>query len=321
MFLLVLSVVLSTISARSLTSLDIAPKGCEWHMQPLEDNVNMEEPVLYCQIRTINSTESLIRNMTQSEIDRVSTLMLECNDVLFFESSLDAQRQGNVFSILRRLRDLRVENCKLRSIPPNALSSLKHLKRLSLRSHNSEWSAMTLELHRESFRGLNELRHLDLSDNNIWSTPEDLFCPLFSLTHLNVTRNKLQNISTLGFSDWGNGPLAPGRACVTTLEVLDLSNNDIIFLPDNGFTALRALEILHLENNAISTIGDRAFVGLTSLHNLNLSSNCLVALPPELFQSSRDLRHLYLHNNSLSVLAPGLLEGLDQLQEIGRAHV
>lgn len=289
-------------------------------MQTLEENTNLEEPVLYCQIRTINSAESLIRNMSQNEADRVSTLMLECNDVLFFESSLDTQRQGNFLSILRRLKDLRVENCKLRNIPANALSPLKHLKRLMLRSHNSEWSAMTLELHRESFRGLNELRSLDLADNNIWSTPEELFCPLFSLTHLNLTLNKLQNISTLGFSDWGSGPLAPGRACVTTLEVLDLSNNEIISLADNGFTALRALEVLHLQNNAISTMGDRAFVGLTSLHNLNLSSNCLVALPPELFQSSRDLRHLYLHNNSLSVLAPGLLEGLDQLQVIDLSH-
>lgn len=314
MFRLILSACVVLTSARSFSRIESAPRGCEWQMQPLEDNNSAEEPVLYCQIRTFNSAESLIRNMSQTEADKVSVLMLECNDVLFFESSLEPAKSGNFLSSLKKLRELRVENCKIRNIPAAALSQLRHLRRLSLRSHNSEWSAMTLELHKESFRGLSELRSLNLADNNIWSTPEDLFCPLFSLTHLNLTRNKLQNISNLGLSDWGNGPLAPGHACVSGLEVLDLSNNDIITLNDNGFSGLRSLEELHLQNNAISSIGDRAFVGLATLYTLNLSSNFLVTLPPELFQSSRELRHLYLHNNSLSVLAPGLLEGLDQLQ-------
>ncbi|KAJ8947770.1 hypothetical protein NQ318_017042 [Aromia moschata] len=262
---LILSAVLVTISARSLTSVETVPKGCEWRMQAIEGDGSGEEPVLYCQIRTINNSEHLIGNLTQTQADRVTVLMLECSDVLFFESSLESNRQGSFLSGLRRLKELKVENCKIRNIPAAALYPLRHLRRLSLRSHNSEWSAMTLELHPESFR-------------------------------------------------------APGRSCVNGMEVLDISNNDIIALPDNGFSALRSLEELYLENNAISTLGDRAFVGLSALIKLNLSSNCLVALPPDLFQSSRELRDVYLHNNSLSVLAPGLLEGLDQLQVLDLSH-
>nr|WNA22119.1 Toll-like receptor 4 [Altica viridicyanea] len=314
MLLLVLSALLVPVFSRSFSSGDIPPRGCEWRMQQIDENDTGEEPVLYCQIRTINSVEHLVRNLSSTESDRVSVLMLECNDVLFFESSLETARQGSFLSSFKQLKDLKVENCKIRTIPAGAFSQLRHLKRLSLRSHNSEWSAMNLELHPDSFRGLTDLRYLDMGDNNIWITPEELFCPLYSLVHLNLTRNKLQNASALGFSDWGNGPLAPGKACVSSVEVLDLSHNDIIALSDNGFSALRSLEELHLGNNAISTLGDRAFVGLSSLTTLNLSSNFLVALPPELFQSSRELKHLYLHNNSLSVLAPGMLEGLDQLQ-------
>ncbi|XP_018562934.1 toll-like receptor 6 [Anoplophora glabripennis] len=320
MMWLVLSAVLVAVNSRSLTSIESAPKGCEWRMQPLEGNESGEEPVLYCQIRTINSAEPLIGNLTQTQADRVTVLMLECSDVLFFESSLESGRQSSFLSALKRLKELKVENCKIRNIPAAALSPLRQLRRLSLRSHNSEWSAMTLELHSESFRGMGELRSLDLADNNIWSTPPDLFCPLYSLTHLNLTRNKLQNVSALGFSDWGSGPLSPGRVCVNGLEVLDVSHNDIISLPDNGFSSLRSLEELHLENNAISILGDRSLVGLSALTTINMSSNCLVALPPELFLSSRQLRHIYLHNNSLSVLAPGLLEGLDQLQSLDLSH-
>lgn len=321
MLVLIFGLVLS-VSARIPPGGEETPKGCDWQMQPVEDNQDTEEPVLACQIRTVSSADSLLSNLTKSQADRVTSLRLECSDVLFFESSLDpASKHTGFLSSLRRLKDLKVEHCKIRNIPSGVLSQLHQLKRLAIRSHNSDWSsAMTLELHPESFRGLGELRSLNLADNNIWSTPPELFCPLFGLTHLNLTGNKLQDINALGLSDWGNGPLAPGRACVSGLEVLDLSRNDIIALPDNGFSGLRALEELHLEGNAISTLGDRAFVGLASLKTLNLSSNSLVALPPELFQSSRDLHKLYLHNNTLSVLAPGLLEGLDQLQVLHLSH-
>lgn len=309
MFFFVINLCLVTAFARTLTSIEQVPKGCEWQIQP-----NSEEPLLSCQLRTISSAEALLSNLTQSQANTVTALRLECSDVLFFESNFETERHSGYFSNLKRLRDLRIEYCKIRTIPAAVLASLKHLKRFSLRSYNSEWSVMTLELHPESFIGMGELRTLDLADNNIWSTPPELFCPLYSLIQLNLTRNKLQDVSTLGFSDWGNGPLAPGRACTGGLEILDISNNDIISLPDNGFSGLRSLEELHLQENAISTLADRSFVGLNALHFLNLSSNCLVALPPELFQSSRDIRQLYLRNNSLSVLAPGLLEGLDQLQ-------
>lgn len=320
MFLLLL--LLTTLTeARTVTSFEEAPRGCEWQMQPLEENASVEEPVLICQLRTVGSADALLTNLSKSQADRVTALKLECSDVLFFESSLDSSKEIGFLTSLRRLKELRVEYCKIRNIPPSVLSSLRQLKKLSLRSHNADWSsAMTMELHPESFRGLSELRSLNLADNNIWTTPPQVFCPLFSLTRLNLSRNKLQDITVLGFSDWGNGPLAPGHTCVAALEVLDLSYNDIITLPDNGLSGLRTLEELHLENNAISTLADRAFVGLTGLHRLNLSSNSLVALPPELFQSSRDLHHIYLHNNTLNVLAPGLLEGLDQLQVLDLSH-
>ncbi|CAG9768569.1 unnamed protein product [Ceutorhynchus assimilis] len=320
MYFLIVSAILVSVGARSLTSFELAPKGCEWQMQSTGDQDTAEEPVLNCQIRTINNAEQVIGNLSQTQSDRVTVLMLECNDALFFESSLETAKHGTFLASLRKLKDLKIENCKIRHIPASAISNLRHLKKLSLRSHNSEWSAMTLELHADSFRGLSELKSLDLADNNIWNTPQDLFCPLYSLTHLNLTCNKLQDIQALGFSDWGKGPLQPGRACVNGLENLDLSNNEIIALPDNGFSALRSLEELHLQDNAISTLGDRSFVGLTAMKTLNLSSNCLVAMPPELFQSSRDLTHLYLQNNSLSVLAPGLLEGLDQLRWLDLSH-
>ncbi|XP_025836529.1 uncharacterized protein LOC108735943 [Agrilus planipennis] len=311
----ILVVTVLRVECRTLISDRQTPKGCEWQMQRIEESDDKEEPVLVCQIRTINAADGLLANLTQNQADRITALRLECSDVFFFESTLERSKySSNFLSHLRRLRDLRIEFCKIRNIPSSVFTSLRELRRFSLRSHNSDWSAMTLELHSESFRNLGELRSLDLADNNIWTTPSDLFCPMYNLKRLNLTKNKIQDVASLEFSDWGKGPLAPGHACINGLEILDLSDNAVISIPDNSLTGLRALEELHLQENAISTLGDRAFVGLSGLHTLNLSSNAIVALPPELFQSSRDIRHLYIRNNSLSVLAPGLLEGLDQLQ-------
>lgn len=318
--LVVAALMLTGADARSSLSSrnDAAPKGCKWQRQLVEENAaepNAIKHLLSCKLRTISGIDSLIGNLSVYQTDRISSLKLECSDVLFFESSLEAsQHSGSFLGSLRNLRDLKIDYCKIRYVPSMVLKGLRDLKTLSMRTHNSDWSAMNLELHPESFRGLTELKDLDLADNNLWSLPTEVFCPLFSLKTLNLTINRLTDIAQLGFSDWGNGPMSPGKACNTGLETLDLSHNHISTIPDNGLSALRSLTTLLLQENLLTAIADRAFVGLNSLSVLNMSSNRLIAMPPELFQSPRALTQLYLQNNTLAVLAPGLLEGLSRLE-------
>ncbi|XP_069690594.1 toll-like receptor Tollo [Periplaneta americana] len=316
--LLLLVFAVLTAEARSITSRhEDALKDCVWERVVSTPDAATEDDsasvLLACRLRTIGGTDSLLGNLTATQVERITALRLECSDVLFFESSLENGRHEGFLGQLRRLRDLRIEYCKIRYVPSAVLAALRELRHLSLRTHNTDWSAMTMEFHPDSFRGLAELRSLDLADNNIWTLPSELFCALYSLTHLNLSRNRLQDVSEMGFSDWGSGPSAPGKSCNVGLEVLDLSANDIIVMPDNGLSSLRSLQKLYIQDNSLTSMADRALVGLTSLQILNSSSNLLVALPPELFQSSRDLKEIYLQNNSISVLAPGLLEGLDQL--------
>lgn len=294
---------------------DSAPRHCSWERPAFPPP---DAPLaLSCRLRTVAGAPTLLADLTPMQADRISSLSLTCNDVLFFESSLEISKRPDdppgFLSKLKRLRELLIEHCKIRYIPASVFAPLKELRALTLKTHNSEWSAMTMEFHQDSFKGLGEMRQLDLSDNNIRSLPAEVFCPLYSLKELNFTKNRLRDISQMGFSDWGDGPTAPGKSCNTALETLDVSHNDIQSLPDNGLSSLRSLQKLLLQDNSISLIADRAFVGLNALQILNLSSNSLVALPPEMFQSSRDIKQIYLNNNSINVLAPGLLEGLDQL--------
>lgn len=306
------------VSGASLTSrVAEAPQECEW--QRVSGGPGERTRVqLACSLRTAAGATELLAGLSASQAQRITALDLHCTDVLFFESSLDVGRRKEegteLLSRFHNLRELRIESCKIRYVPSAVLSPLSGLRSLILRTHNTDWSAMSMEFHSDSFRGLTDLRTLDLGDNNIWTLPSEIFCPLYNLKDLNLTQNRLQDISNLGFSDWGNGPTAPGKSCNTVLETLDMSYNEISNLPDNGLSSLRALQKLYLQNNRISNVADRAFVGLSDLQLLNLSTNALTALPPEMFQSSRDIKHIYLNNNTLSVLAPGLLEGLDQLQ-------
>lgn len=217
------------IHGRSITSLE-APSGCEWKKDG-EDG----EKGLACRVRTIANVASLIGNLSAIQVDSISSLALECSDVLFFESQIDGPH--GFFSPLPRLEKLRVDYCKIRYLPAGVFASAHNLRALSLITHNGDWSAMSLELHRDSLRGLAHLQHLDLADNNLWTLPAELLCPVQSLATLNLTRNKLQDIVSLGFSD-------SAESCTPSLEVLDLSNNDLTTIHDRALTNLRSLTVL-----------------------------------------------------------------------------
>ncbi|XP_011868550.1 PREDICTED: slit homolog 1 protein-like [Vollenhovia emeryi] len=291
-----------TVHGRSITSLSQAPDGCEWRKE--DDDV---EKVLTCQVRTIANVPDLIGNLSAIQADSITSLGLECSDALLYESQLE-DPQG-FLSPLPRLTKLRVDFCKIRYLPGGVFSPVHKLRSLALRTHNGDWSTMMLDLHRDALRGLTSLQHLDLADNNIWTLPSELFCPVQSLVSLNLTRNKLQDIMSLGFAEWI-------ETCTLNLEILDISNNDLSALPDGALSSLRSLSVLKVQDNVIGSVGDNALAGLTSLRILNMSSNRLVALPPELFSKTRELRELVLSNNSLTVLAPGLLDSLKELQEL-----
>ncbi|CAG0886331.1 unnamed protein product [Darwinula stevensoni] len=271
-----------------------APHDCEWHYVDLDS----KEVSVSCKLRTIDDDFTAELQQINSQVTR--TLQITCSDVLFFQSSL----QNHTFIHIHSLKDLSIENCKLGDIPSLAFQGLSLLKNLSLRTENTEWSAMSLKLSPGSLDPLRSLEYLDLSQNNIWEVPPRIFCQLKYLKFLNLSGNRIQEIVELSFRD---------EPCAPELLTLDLSHNDIVVLPSHGFRSLGQLRELHLENNELSMVADHALDGLLNLHVLNISNNKLVALPPEIFEDSKNLRRIYAVNNSLGVLAPGLFSGLKEL--------
>ncbi|KAJ9578344.1 hypothetical protein L9F63_005436, partial [Diploptera punctata] len=268
-----------------------------------------EDVGLVCRLRTINS-ELENTNFSVIQPQHTVRLRLECSDILFFQSSLSS----GSFRPLVELRDLAIEYCKIGNLSAGAFRGLRELRNLTVRTHNTDWSAMTLEVDPDAFtEELGFLERLDLGENNMWSLPEGTFCPLHSLEILNLTRNRLRDIVGFRFGGGSSSNPDPSERCGGNLKILDLSNNSIDSLPPGALSGLTRLHKLNLQGNGVSFLADRALEGLTSLTILRLADNKLVTLPPELFADTRDIKEVYLQNNSINVLAPGLFNDLTQL--------
>ncbi len=269
------------------------------------DSCSLEGDILTCSLRTLNPrNDTSETDLTSGTLSGASRVRVRCSDVFFYESFL----RTNHFGFLPDLRQLWLDSCKIRRVPALAFSGLSGLRSLVLRSRNSEWPAMAMELERDALTGLDRLRRLNLTQNNLWTLPAGAFCELGFLRSLNLSANYLQDLLDLSFSS------RHGQSnCRLPLEDLDLSANGFAAVPSNVFGQLSRLKRLNLAKNNLHVLEDKALGGLQSLQMLNLANNDLVALPPELFASSESLQELYLQNNSLSVLSPGVFAPLKQL--------
>ncbi|KAL6267920.1 hypothetical protein P5V15_000988 [Pogonomyrmex californicus] len=281
-----------------------APDECKWITTgDAEDDVS-----LVCRLRTINS-ELENTNFSVIQPQHTVRLRLECSDALFYQSSLSA----GSFRPLVELRELVIEYCKIGNLSDDAFKGLKELRNLTVRTHNTDWSAMALDVSAGAFTDeLRQLEKLDLGENNMWGIPEGALCPLVNLEVLNLTRNRLRDITSFRFNS--------AARCLTNLRELDLSNNSVESLPSAAFSGLTRLHSLDLRCNAISFMADRAFEGLTSMAILKLADNRLASLPPELFNDARDIQEIHLRNNTLNVLPPGLFGELSQLLVLDLSH-
>ncbi|KAE8573499.1 toll-like receptor 6 [Halyomorpha halys] len=294
-----------------------APEDCNWWLR------DPEEVALSCSLRTINS-EYDTTNFTVIPPEHTTALRIRCDHNIMSRSTLD-QRS---FAHLAKLRELDLEYCKLTKLVNGVFDGLEDLRTLSIRTHNTDYPAFSLELSPDTFASVKQLEKLDLGLNNIWSFPENIFCPMTQLVSLNVSGNRLQDISDLGFREKTPPPqpLISGPEggvgeekttqipCTMDIQVLDTSGNHFVLMPMNGFSALRRLKELYIHDNEISMVTDRALAGLRHLTHFDLSNNKIVALPPELFRECADsIKEIYLRNNSISVLSPGLFANLNQL--------
>ncbi|XP_054270602.1 toll-like receptor 7 [Macrosteles quadrilineatus] len=302
---------LSALVVTAVTKIE-TPEQCVWS----SDNNETGKVSASCRVRSLGSDGA---NMTTLPVDGTVKLRVDCSELLHYESFLPPR----YFQRLHQLEDLTISNCKIMELPAESFDGLRELKRLTINTHNMDWgTGKTIAIGRNSFDGLRELQVLDLSKSNVRSLPDEVFCSLGNLQVVNLTRNSIRDMNSIGFSprqhkEFQETAVTTARIeCADALDLrsLDLSYNDIRTIPDDsGITRLRRLQNLFLQDNDIADIGPNSFNGLISLRVLNMSNNRLESLPDGLFASCREIREIYLHNNTLYELARGLLHRLEQL--------
>ena len=158
--------------------------------------------------------------------------------------------------------------------------------------------------------------------------PGRIACKIWNHTNLDCTFRNLACIP----------PISPGHK--TSLELLDLSNNELAVLPENVFSGLNKLQTLDFSENLISTfyeftfaglhslqtlsfyrnrirsIPDNAFCGLDSLTNLEMTYNLVSFLGDNSFMHLSSLISLDLSSNVISFLCNDTFKGLDKLQNL-----
>lgn len=117
-----------------------------------------------------------------------------------------------------------------------------------------------------TFDKLPSLERLDLSNNKIKSFDFQAFPNDNKLQVLNLSRCfQNHSLTDLSFLPKGN---------LLQLSVLDLSNNDLVFLPDNIFSGMPSLVNLSLQNSSIISI-QNGTLNVPPLQNMDLRDNSL----------------------------------------------
>ena len=160
------------------------------------------------------------------------------------------------------------------------------------------------------FRGLPNVKGLDLGGNDLTELPDGIFDNLTQLETLDLRGNDLTELPDGIFDN------------LTQLETLDVGYNDLYRseLPDGVFDNLSQLKTLDLTTNNLPDLPDDVFDNLTGLQELDLSQNDVAELPDGIFDNLTELRVLNLYHNELTGLRDGVFDNLSELRELDLSY-
>jgi hypothetical protein len=173
--------------------------------------------------------------------------------------------------------------------------TLQNIRVLDLKNNQLQ------ELQPGAFNGLNNLETLSLDNNKLKELQPDTFNGSNNLEILDLKNNQLKELRPNAFSGLNN------------LEILALDNNKLKKLQPDTFNTLNSLENLSLDNNQLQELQSGAFNTLNSLELLQLSHNKLKELQPELFNELQNIEMIGLGKNQIQKLQPRVFNGLQKL--------
>lgn len=200
----------------------------------------------------LDLSKNSIACITDFNLCGLKVLNLSKNSLELFQSS----RSSELYKLLRLdLSENKMSHFPL--LPQNNILEYLDASRNRIQSVN-----VTEGPEGRSRALLTQLRHLDLSYNQLTSLPESFFYCMLSLKVLKVSNNCISSFSVTA------------EPVLNSLELLDLSFNSLQSLTFRKDT-LSSLEELLLQGNHLATVDHQIFQGLPNLKHLQLQQNNL----------------------------------------------
>ena len=156
-----------------------------------------------------------------------------------------------------------------------------------------------------------EHNFIDLSELEIKYLPDQIFDGFDNLKHLSLGNNQLSSIDASLFKPLKN---LVSLDLSYSLSPEDFDEDELFALEEDVFTNLTNLQLLDLSGNQIEFLPDGILDGLYNLEALNLSYNLLALLPISI-GNCINLEELYLEANFLPIEFKEVFEDYLELQD------
>ncbi|XP_031631630.1 chaoptin isoform X2 [Contarinia nasturtii] len=284
----------------------------------------------FTEFRALNIKDNKLKDIQTNEVFAAIQSTIE---------KLDMSGEGNVptslknFSIMKSIRSLSLGKLTSSQLSPDDFADFGvELEDLKL-AHSS---IDTIKSH--AFKNARGIRRLDLSENIISTIENDAFTEIgHSLISLKISH---------GFAGSFTSFPAQSFRTLTSLQELDLSNNQLKSISDTSFHFLQnlrtvelndnvieriskgtfqgdihsKLETLALHFNSIKAIEESTFADLKELTKLQLDDNRITTIEKRAFIDLKKLKYLSLRGNKLEIISDEAFQNLPELQHLDLAY-
>ncbi|CAH2329418.1 chondroadherin [Pelobates cultripes] len=199
----------------------------------------------------------------------------------------------HIFSNMKNVISLHLQNCQIRELKLGALSGMKSLVYLYL-SNN-----LVSGINQAVFQDTPNLGYLYLDHNRFSKIPTGTFRYLPNLFSLHMQHNSIATLT--------NNNMYGAKK----LHWVYLTGNNISHIAPTAFRNIQNLKKLHLDDNLLTKVPTEALKGNPSIEELKLSNNPIRYIGNGAFLPiSRSLKHLYLNNMGLEKISGDGFTGL-----------
>jgi Leucine-rich repeat (LRR) protein len=257
-------------------------------------------------------------NVANASIRNVSFHRFLSNRTVYVDFSFNSVTRDDLKMLDSSLQTLILRRCNLHELSQINFDKLFNLKHLDVSSNNLTFLSLTL------FERTKNLEHLDLSSNGL--NEFGVVLPR-GLKHLNLENNQLTTVSDV-FYDYfsietlklGNNRLSVYPSFEISLNLNSIDTFKEIHLGQNHINKIKYFSYIFgqlnsttFESNNISYIENDAFLNCRSLQYLSLAHNRLTKITVNNFHYLFSLVHLNLSFNDIIFIENNSFENLNKL--------